>query len=293
MKENRDSGSTVPRRQLGRELRRLRMEAGMTMELAAQAIGRSAPTLWRMEKGGSLMRPGDIAGICRVYGADDRTTDALMALAAETKNAGWWRSYHGAIPKWFDTYVGLENAASHLRIYNDSEIPGLLQTRQYADAIFSSVRPKLSDIERQTRGTMRMERQRLLTRTTPPPPKLDVVIGESVLLRRLHGAADMAEQLHRLIEVCELPHVSVRVLPLADSLTHAPDPRFNLLAFPRDRQGRTEPPVAYVESLTGALYLTDHAETDAYNQVWETTSAAALSEFESLRLVSDQIERYR
>jgi len=260
------------------------------MEAAADAIGRSAPTLWRMEKGGSMMRPGDIAGICRVYGADDRTTDALMALAAETKSAGWWRSYNGAIPRWFDTYIGLENAASHLRIYNGSEIPGLLQTRPYANAMHRGGWPVTAESDRGERVTVRLERQRLLTRKAPQPPRLEVIISESVLLRCLPDPVDMAEQLRKLIDTSELPNVSIRVLPLAKSIDCAPDPRFNLLAFPRDRRGPAEPPVAYVDSLTGALYLTDAAEIEAYERVWAAICAAALSEFESLKLISDHIE---
>ncbi|MGH3450808.1 MAG: helix-turn-helix domain-containing protein, partial [Haloechinothrix sp.] len=287
-----DAGSAVPRRQLGRELRRLRMDAGMTVEQAAQAIGRSSPTIWRMEKGGSMMRPGDVAGMCRVYGAEDRTTDALMALAAETKHPGWWRSYHGAIPKWFDTYIGLENAASHIRVYNDSEVTGLLQTRSYADAMFRAVRPMLTISEQEEAMAVRMRRQRLLTRSAPPAPKLEVVMGESVLLRRLPNPSDMAEQLRRLIEVSELPNVSVRVLPFDKSIDCVHDPRFNLLTFPRDRRGHPEPAVVYVECLAGALHLSKPVEIQAYDEMWEAISAAALSEFESLKLISMQIERY-
>ncbi|MQA26025.1 MAG: helix-turn-helix domain-containing protein [Micromonosporaceae bacterium] len=293
VKDGFDSGSAVPRRQLGRELRRLRMEAGLTMEAAAQAIGRSAPTLWRMEKGGSPMRPGDVAGMCRVYGADDRTTEALMALATETRSRGWWRSYHGAIPKWFDTYIGLEQAASELRVYNASEIPGLLQTRPYAETTFHADRPVVSDKEREEKVTLRLKRQALLTRRTPPAPQLDVVLGEAVLLRSLADQTAMAEQLRRILDEGRLPNVTVRVLLLANSLACTPDARFTLLTFPPDRRRQPEPPVAYVESLTGALYLSEPAEIDSYNQVWEAISAAALSEDDSLKMISTQIERYQ
>ena len=293
VKDRSDLGSTVPRRQLGRELRRLRMEAGFTVEAAADAIGRSAPTLWRMEKGLVLMRAGDVAGICRVYGADDRTTEALMALAAETKNPGWWRSHNGAIPKWFDTYIGLEAAAGHLRIYNDTAVPGLFQTQRYAEVTGSAIRPVMADGERDEWVMVRLERQKLLTRRKPPAPDVDVILGESVLLRSLPDSEATIEQLQHLLDLGKLPSVSIRVLPLAKSLAATSDARFILLTFPADRRGRTEPPVVYMDSLTGALYLTSSAEIQAYSQVWEAISGAAFSEDMSREMISKQIERYQ
>ncbi len=293
MAKERDTslGSTVPRRQLGRELRKLREEAGLTVSQAAEAVGRSGPTLWRIEKGGSPMRPGDVAGMCLIYGAAPEVTEALIALAKETSSPGWWRSYTGAIPAWFDTFVGLEQAASHLRLYNGEFVPGLLQTERYAEATFRAFRPARSESEIAERVAVRMRRQRILTRAIPKPPRLEVILGEAALLRPPRDASAMAEQLRRLREATELPNVTVRVLPLAASLECAPDGSFHILEFPPNgRPG--EPPTVYNDSLTGSLYLDKPAEVTAYREVWQSISDSALSKADSLDIMKTTTGRY-
>src|SRR5690606_8016749 len=190
---------------------------------------------------------------------------------AETKSPGWWRSYNGAIPKWFDTYIGLENAANHIRVYNDTAVPGLLQTQQYAEVTVHAAHPEMSDHERRERVAVRLRRQALLTRPRAQAPRVDFVIGESVLYRGLCHRSMMVEQLKKLTEAARLPNVTIRVLPMAKSLDCAPDARFILLTFPQDRRGQAEPPVVYADSLTGALYLTKPAEIEAYEKVWSAT----------------------
>ncbi|MQA28130.1 MAG: helix-turn-helix domain-containing protein, partial [Micromonosporaceae bacterium] len=88
-------GKTIQARQLGRHLRELRKEAGMSVEQAAQEIGVSDATLYRFESGTSVPRPPDVMVLCASYGADQSITDALIALAKEADAPGWWRSYKG------------------------------------------------------------------------------------------------------------------------------------------------------------------------------------------------------
>jgi transcriptional regulator with XRE-family HTH domain len=100
------TGSTVPRRQLGRHLRALRNEAKLTTKRAAQALEWSEPKLWRIETGQTPLRSLDVEAMCRVYGAPPDLTSALMGLAKETKARGWWVAYGDVIPeglaRWFD-----------------------------------------------------------------------------------------------------------------------------------------------------------------------------------------------
>lgn len=287
------SGSTLPRRQLGRELRKLREEAGLTVAQAAEATGRSAPTIWRIEKGGSPMRPGDVAGMCLIYGASQEMTEALVALAKETNNPGWWRSYAGAIPKGFDTYIGLEQAAQHIRSYDAEFVPGLLQTERYADATCRSARPAPAEDERGEWVAVRMRRQRILTRKTPKPPRLDVVIGEAMLLRPPRDKSAMVEQLLKLREVTELANVTVRVLPLELALECDPGGRFCIFEFPPERnRAYREPPVVYTDNLAGALYLEKPVELKAYRGVWDNIVDNALSHADSLDLIKSTMGRY-
>ena len=105
------TGSTVPRRQLGRYLRDLRNQAGLTVKDAARGLEWSETKMWRIETGQTSLRSFDVEVMCRVYGVASDMTRALMGLAKETKARGWWQAYGDAVPEWFDLYVGLEAAA--------------------------------------------------------------------------------------------------------------------------------------------------------------------------------------
>src|SRR5215469_15030641 len=122
------TGSTVPRRQLGRYLRDLRNRQRLTVRTAAQKLEWSEAKIWRIETGQVSMRSLDVEAMCRVYGATPELTEALMGLAKETKSRGWWLSYGDVIPEWLDIYLGLEEAAARLWWYDSELVPGLLQT---------------------------------------------------------------------------------------------------------------------------------------------------------------------
>ena len=129
-----DIGSTVPRRQLGRLLRQSRTEAGVTLDAAAEALEYSRQKIWRIESGLGSVRVLDVKAMCELYGVPPEMTEAMRGLAAETKSKGWWHAYGDVLPSWFELYVGLESAAAHLRRHDESLIPDLFQTREYAQA---------------------------------------------------------------------------------------------------------------------------------------------------------------
>ncbi|NYF59337.1 helix-turn-helix domain-containing protein [Micromonospora purpureochromogenes] len=282
-----DVGSTVPRRQLGRLLRQFRTEAGVTLDAAAEALEYSRQKIWRIESGLGPVRVLDVKAMCELYHVSPEMTEAMRGLAAETKSKGWWHAYGDAVPSWFELYVGLESAAAHLRRYDESLIPGLLQTRQYALGLFQPG-SRLSVEERERAVDVRMQRQALLTRRLPKPPRLEAVLAEAVLRRPVGGSSVMSGQLSHLIKASELPNVSIRVVPLAAG----PHPgavagSFVILDFPATKGGRAapEPSVVYSESLTGALYLDKPEELAAYESTWKGVDALALGEAESMDMI--------
>ncbi|MCZ7475365.1 helix-turn-helix domain-containing protein [Micromonospora sp. WMMC273] len=289
-----DIGSTVPRRQLGRLLRQFRNEAGVTLDAAAEALEYSRQKIWRIECGLGPVRVLDVKAMCELYGVSTEMTEAMRGLAAETKSKGWWHAYGDAVPSWFELYVGLESAAAHLREYGDNLIPGLLQTRAYALGLYQPG-SRLSVEERERAVEVRLQRQSLLTRRLPQPPRLDTVLSEAVLRRTVHGPGVMTGQLTRLLEVSELPNVSLRVVPFAAG----PHPgsvagSFVILDFPISKGGRAaEPSVVYSESLTGALYLDKPDELRAYENAWTGLDALALSEAESRDMIKRVIGETR
>lgn len=281
-----ETGSTVPRRQLGRYLRTLREDAHLTVKAAAEALEWSTPKMWRIETGATSMRSLDVEAMCRLYRASPQLTAALMGLARETRGQGWWHSYGDAIPEWFELYVGLEAAASRLRKYEAQLVPGLLQTRAYATRVYEFGRPGMAPEEIDGGVAVRLERQALLTRAVPRAPQVDIVLDEAALRRSI--GPGMAEQLRHLNAVGELPNVSVRVLPFDAGLHRAEmaNGAFTILEFPDVR----EPPVIYSDGLTGALYLDKPQEVAAYEQVWADIDDRCLDGPQARKLIAAMAE---
>ena len=261
--------TSVPRRQLGRFLRAARLDARMTVRAAAQEMGRAESTISRIELGEVPTRPVDAKHLCQLYGVDDETTTALMALAQETKSSGWWHGYGDVIPSWLNIYIGLEEAATELRIYHSELVPGLLQTADYTRALIRSNLIDVDPEEIEKRVAVRQSRQQLITRESAPP-QLRVVLNEAVLLRAVGGRRVMAAQCLRLAELSELPHIQLRVLPFSSG-THAAMPfgPFVILSFPKTGTGREiEPSTVYIEGMTGALYLDQAHEVETYESAF-------------------------
>lgn len=281
-----DMGSTVPRRRLGRALRDLRTEAGITLDAAAEALECSRQKVWRIESGLGSVRGVDVRAMCELYRAKGELTRALTALAGETRAKGWWHAYGDAIPDWFELYVGLESAASQLRFYKNTLVPGILQTRDYALGIYRIDQPDMSEDDRERAVELRLQRQSLLTRRLPKAPRVQVVLCESVLLRPVGSSTTMADQLRRLLQLSEQPNVSIRILPLIAGPHHgAVGGEFVLLDFPLGNRSTPDPSVVYSESWTGALYLDRPGELAAYEKVWSSLLTLALDEEESRHLI--------
>ncbi len=281
-----DLGSTVPRRELGRMLRDLRTEANMTLDGASDALECSRQKVWRIESGLGPVRSLDVKVMCQLYDVSPDLATVLSGLAAETKAKGWWHAYGDAIPDWFEPYIGFEATASRLRFHNDTMLSGILQARSYARGVYQH-RTDISDEKLERQVDVRLRRQRILTRRLPSPPRVDVVLSEAALLRTVGSPETMAEQLRHLLELSELPHVSIRVLPLAAGLHDgAIAGTFVILDFPPAKRATPELPIVYSESLTGALYLDRPNELAAYERVWAGLDALAPHEEQSRYLIA-------
>jgi hypothetical protein len=253
---------------------------------AAARLEWSEAKIWRIETGQTSLRSLDVEAMCRIYGAPGDLTEGLMGLAKETKARGWWHAYGDAIPEYFDVYVGLEEAASHIASYESELVPGLLQTEDYARAVIRAGEPGVDDAEIEQRVDVRMARQALLTRVTNPPG-LQVVLNEAILHRPIGGDKVMARQLERLIEAGALPTVSLRVMPFGAGLHHGVmSGPFVILRFPLNGNGQdTEPPTVYVDGFTGALYLEKPREVNRYDTAFTDIWVSALDEKGSQELI--------
>ncbi len=294
MAGDRTGGSTVPRRRLGRELRKLREAANLTVDRAAEELERSPATIWRIETGQGSRRIRDVKDMCELYKAGDKMTEALMALATETKAKGWWHSYGDVIPETFDVYIGLEEAAEQISSYQPQLVDGLLQTEDYARVLIRADHPDEDDGEIGKRVQLRMARQAVLRRAEAPP-SLDVILTELVLRCPVGGPGVMTSQLDHLAVACELPNVSLRIVPFAAGfhLGMMTGP-FVVLRFPANGSGDdSEPPTVYADGYTGSLYLDKPHEVERYSAALDSIRHAALSEAESARLIKETAEELR
>lgn len=281
-------GSTVPRRELGRQLRRLREEAGITIANSAKELETSSPRIWRIEKGVIAMRSVEVRLMCELYGADKETTAALMALAKETKAPDWWRVYGDAIPQGLDLLYGLEQAAMRFRWWEPQLIPGVLQTERYATAVMEAD-STLSSNDAELLIKARMDRQPLLL-TRSDGPKLDFLIDEGVLDGPVSPDV-MREQLDRLLEVKRsLPNVTLRVVPSSAGLHEGKMAgSFTILDFPHNRQGDGEPTTVYSDAWITPLYFTKPHEVDRYVKAFDAITKRSLDERKSVDVISQHL----
>jgi transcriptional regulator with XRE-family HTH domain len=264
------AGPTVLRILLGTQLRRLREDRNVTREDAGYAIRASESKISRMELGRVGFKERDVSDLLSLYGVDDTAErDALLSLAREANQPGWWHKFGDILPNWFQAYVGLEAAASLIRTYEVQFIPGLLQTEDYARAVIllgNANQPK-EEIDR--RVQLRVERQQLLERANPP--RFWAVIDEAVLRRPIGGRAVMRGQLEYLAEIADRPNVTLQVIPFGYGGHAAAGGAFSLLRFP----DQTLPDVVYIEQMTSALYLDKREDVDTYLESMERLSVEA------------------
>ncbi|QBS44916.1 helix-turn-helix transcriptional regulator [Nocardia sp. CS682] len=281
------TGPTLARRMLARLLRELRGKSGVSAELARQSLGVSKQTLWRIETGQpTRLNPPFIQRLCALYGANDVTTSVLLELAEEAHQAGWWHEFDNVIPKHFELFVGLENAAKRIVSYRTLLLPGLLQTDEYRRALIWLRTPTMPSAEVERRVEMLNCRKARL-QDPARPLMLHAVIDEAALRRAVGGRSAMADQLNYLAAAGDLPNVSVQVIPLSAEAYGGLDVGpFELLEFPRHVTTRlTEPPVVCLESYTDTLYLDKVDEVQRYQQVYAELQRTALDEAHSRSLI--------
>ncbi|MFJ5232019.1 helix-turn-helix domain-containing protein [Kitasatospora sp. NPDC088391] len=273
-------GSMVRRILLGSQLRRLREGCAITREDAGYAIRASESKISRMELGRVSFKERDVADLLSLYGlAAGPERESLLALVREANKSGWWHSYNDVLPNWFQTYIGLEEAAALIRTYEVQFVPGLLQCEEYAGAIFAQNRPPLAADEIERRVTLRTRRQKLLTEGRGP--RLWAVIDEAALRRPVGGPEVMRAQLEHLVELAQLPSVVIQVMPFRFGAHAGESGAFSVLRFPE----QDLPDVVYLEQLTSALYLDKRDDVDEYLQVMERLCVDSLTPQQTLELL--------
>jgi transcriptional regulator with XRE-family HTH domain len=251
-------GTTALRIQLGAHLRRLRKSRHVTRESAGWEIRASESKISRIELGRVAIKERDIADLLTLYGVAGEERIALLSLARQASRPAWWQRFADVMPPWFQSYLGLEDAASLIRSYEVQFVPGLLQTADYARAVIELGHAGASAAEIDRRIQLRQSRQQVFGRDEPP--QLWAVIDEAVLRRPIGSSDVMRAQLEALIEASRRPHIHLQIVSAGAVDRAAACAPFAILRFAEPEQ----PDVVYVEQPTDALYLDNRGDVDDY-----------------------------
>jgi transcriptional regulator with XRE-family HTH domain len=278
--EDSPAEATVLRMLLGGQLRRLREAAGISAEKAGYEIRASRSKISRMETGRVGFKARDIEDLLTLYGVEEeRQRERVLALARRSREPEWWTRYHDILPDWFETYLGLESAATSIRSFENQFVPGLFQTEAYARAVTRLGHQTASAQEIERRVGLRVKRQELLARRQPP--RVWAVMDEAVLRRPIGGAAVMRTQLGELTRAARVPNVTLQVVPFARGGHAAASGSFSILRF----EERDLPDVVYMEQLTSAVYLDQRPDVEHYLEVVDQLSGEALTPADTIRFI--------
>lgn len=197
---------TARQMRLGVELRRLREAAGLNAVEAAALLGVNRVQISQIESGTAGVSEQRLRRLASHYACTDAEfINALVAMATD-RTRGWWEEYRGLLPTSFLDLSELNHHASFRRDVAILYVPGLLQTENYARAVFSSRVPELTQEELDLRVSHRMAGQQI---TVP----YELVIHESALRIRVGDRADSRAQLNKLVELSEWDNITLRVIP--------------------------------------------------------------------------------
>ncbi|MEU2288941.1 helix-turn-helix transcriptional regulator [Streptomyces sp. NPDC013178] len=261
--------TTTRRRQLGAMMRKLRARKALTLEEAGRRVGVSKATISRYETQSGPVKWIVIDALCREYGATDAERQAVVRLAKEAKQQGWWSSFADSIPESMNLLLTLEDEAVRESHFSCVYVPGLLQTRAYSTALQKANEVPLQPAEIERLVDIRMKRQEILTRTNPP--HLWAILDESVIRRVVGSRETMREQLDQLLEATEASHITLQILPFSKGAHAAALGSFVII-------GGLEPSldVVYVDFHAGSLFMEKEEELERYRLAFEYLRAQAL-----------------
>lgn len=280
---------TMRRRRLAAELRRLRHDAGLSIEDVTAGLGWQPSKLSRIENRQVGISTADLRKLFVAYKvADSALRDQLADMARRATERGWWQSFSSdVVPSALANLIGLETEARTIRSYEPELVPGLLQTEAYARAIMRAWQPSwtASDIDR--RVEIRLGRQDVL-RQAGASPQVSCIINEAVLRRSVGGNEVMHEQVEVLAKERDPANVTVQVLPFNSGAHPAMAGPFQVLTFydPGDLG------VVHLESAMTANALERPEELRRYDEIWGALQARALSPEDSQVMMRSYVLRY-
>ncbi|MCM2391671.1 helix-turn-helix domain-containing protein [Streptomyces albipurpureus] len=276
-------GPVVRRRQLGEELRKVRLAAGLTSRRAGELADWHQSKVSRIETGTSGVKPEDVRLLLDLYGVSEpplRTLLETLAGAADGGSGGWWHAYRSVLPPEYRDFISLESQASSVRSMETSVVPGLLQTARYARAITRATLEELPAATVDQLVEVRMTRQAVLR--AADPLRLSVVLDEAALRREIGGTKVMKEQLRSLAESAALPQVKLQIMPFSAGEYVGLAGSFVIFSF----STTSDLDVVVLDHLASSLHVERAEDLAVYGTAFATMQARALSPVESLDLIT-------
>lgn len=254
---------------------RLREEAGLSVDAAAAKARLSNTAIYRAESGETVPTPKNLSDLLRAYGADTESLALLLELRRQLDDDS--AQHHGVLPGDLALMISFEAHAGQVLDYEASLVPGLLQTRPYAEAIIRTL-PGITAPEVRRRLDIRMQRQSILA--GPSPLTLHAILDESAIRRCVGGSAIMRDQLRALLALPQ--NVTVRVIPFSTGEHPGMAGSFTVMTF-RDERA---PMAVFLEDNAGQRFAGSSADLSRFLAVWDGLASAALSTEESARLIA-------
>ncbi|MFI0482648.1 helix-turn-helix domain-containing protein [Actinomadura sp. 9N215] len=246
---------TVRQRRLRVELRKARDQASLTQEQVADNLEWSLSKVIRIESGSVGVSTTDLKALLSLYGVPTERIAELVEIARLARERAWWSGYRKIISQQYYDRIGYESAAATIRQYENLIVPGLLQTQEYAHEYIS----RLISADRAANVEMlvelRMRRQEIIE--GDDPPQLFFIFDESVVRRLIGGPRVMRNQLRRLIELANQPHITIEVVPFTVGVNPGLSSSFTILEFPSPE----DDDVLYLENPSSTLVTRDRPDT--------------------------------
>ncbi|WP_430542673.1 DUF5753 domain-containing protein [Streptomyces iconiensis] len=260
----------------------MRNAANMSADAAARQLGVPRTNIPNMESGRSGISRERVHALADIYGCTEKPLVNALAEMTGTQPKGWWERYRGELPDAFADIAEMEWHARRLHIAVTVHLPGLVQTREHARAVFQHVIPDPAEADVAQRVAHRMDRQRALDR--PDPPEVELILHEAALRMRFGGREAARQQLLRLLDIARRGTVELRVIP------------FSAGGFPGAGQSVTYAAAAVpaldtveLDSTHGPEFLDSEQQLRKYRAQLGAMRSVALSRQRSQTLVLDII----
>jgi len=265
------------------ELKRLRERAGMTQSDVAERTNYALSTVSAYETGTRIPSADFAKRADKVFGTDGDSEDDDGDLTRLQKLVE-----QVSVRPWFRDRVDVERKSVEIREYESYQIPGLLQTGDYARAIMSVGRPKISADEIERAAALRMTRQEILESRDGLPadqeqtPRYWAIIDESALRRIVGSPEIMRVQREHLAEMAQRPYITIQIISDEKGPTSAYGRGFTILVAQNNSS------VVYLEDPNSAHYVRDRDDVSRYALIFDHLRASALDDTQTLRLLNGE-----